>query len=117
MDGAETLGDRDSVGQGLAPGERSSLEKVPEGSALQKFSDDVVNLSFRPNVVEHDDARMIEGGDSSSLTREARECLRAAAHRTRKNLDRDLPAKPGIDGGVHFSHASGAQVASDLIGT
>ncbi len=49
------------------------------------------------------------------FTLETRKALRIAAETGRQNFDRDLAAKLGVGGTIHFAHAAFAELGSDPV--
>ena len=61
------------------------------------------------------DVRMIECGERSGFTLEAREPVRIGAEGLREDLDGDGPVEPGIARPIDLAHAAGANWCGDLV--
>ena len=54
------------------------------------------------------DVRVVQRGDHSCLTLEARDSTRLGRERERQNLDRDVATELGVVSPVHLAHSAAA---------
>ena len=71
--------------------------------------------SWRADVVERADMRMVQRGDRARLTLESLARIGSVATCARQDLDRDGPAKTRVARPVHFAHAARADARADLV--
>lgn len=71
----------------------------------------------RADVVDGEDARVVEGPGKASLLLEAVEASVVVAQLGGEDLDRDVASEPGVAGTVNLTHAPGTDWAADLVGT
>jgi serine/threonine protein kinase len=83
--------------------------------AWMHLEDDVGAALVRPDVVDGEDAGVLEGGDGPRLLLEPVEPLRARRTLTRDDLDRNVAPEPGVPGAVDLPHPSGPEGRDDLV--
>jgi hypothetical protein len=60
---------------------------------------------------------MIERGEELGLPVKTGQPVGVVGDRGGQDLDRDATLQPGVDGGIHLAHATGADGGEDLVGT
>ena len=92
---------------------------APAQQLRQALAVDQLEHEKRPSlvltdVVDRDRVRMVEAGREPGLAFEARDGARVA-HRRPEELDRDRPAEPAVERGVHITETAGADSLADLV--
>ena len=116
VSGGQCVRDLGGVTKGDVDGQRSLLEHVRQGVALDQFHDQRVGRPLAGprrvgllEAVDLGDVGMIERGQYLGLALEACLVFRIACERLWKNLDRDLAPESRIAGTIHLSHAACAK--------
>ena len=112
-------------GQGVCNGERhpehfrqrqTGPKQRAQSLTVYVLHDDEVSAVDRDDVVDGGDVRVIEGGGGAGLLQKALAPALVGPIAGVKELDGHVPAKPGVAGPVHLSHATRAHESEDLVG-
>src|SRR5262249_37041218 len=66
-------------------------------------------------AVDGTDTGMIQRGQEARFAFEPRQAVRVVGKYFRKNLERNVAAKPGIAGTVHLAHSARADLFADFV--
>ncbi len=82
---------------------------------LQELRDDVRRAVVLAEVVDRENARVIQGRGGARLLLEAAQPVRIIGEGPRQDLHRDVPLQPNVAGPVDLSHAARADRRDDLV--
>ena len=99
---------------GLTNRQRPALEPLSQRFALDQFGDDERAAVEITEVVDHQDVRMIERGNSAGLVVKPAQAIGVDV--ARQQLERDIAFELRIVRLVDLAHAAGAQPRDDAIG-
>ena len=95
--------------------ERTLVEDVPQGSALDERHGDEDDVGGHDEVVDGEDVGVVEPGEGLRLELEALEERAVVLQRRGQRLERDLAAERLLDGAVDDGHAAGAEALFDVV--
>jgi hypothetical protein len=110
--GRDLRGDLRGPARGQVPRE----EPLPEGLALEELRDQEGNALVGADVVDDQDARVVEGARRPGLLLEAQQALLVAGERPGQDLDRHVAREALVAGAVDLAHAPHGQGGGDLVG-
>jgi hypothetical protein len=113
--GRERVGNRDADVEDAGERQSFSRENLLQALALDKLHGQKLNAGVLFDREQGDDVRMIEPGDDFRFALEALEANRIGSEIGGKHLDRDVAIEPGIARAIHFTHATFAEQAGDLV--
>jgi hypothetical protein len=90
---------------------RTLCEAFGERGTFHQFEDQRAIL----HAVDRGDVGVIQGGEDLGFTREARQPIRVADQRIRKNFDGYVASQLGVGGAVDGTHAALSEFSSDLV--
>jgi hypothetical protein len=90
-------------------------EACPQGLALQELRDQVGRAFVGPDVVNHEDVRVVERPGGPRLLLEAQETFLVAGERGGQDLDRHFSSEAGVAGTVNLAHPAHGQGRGDLV--
>ena len=117
------VGDRDRLRQrgrefdhpiGREPLRRNELIQGAPVNELHREEMNAVDLLCR---IERGDVRVIECRSGPRLSVKPHHAVRIRGHVRRQNLERDLPAEPGVGGSIDFTHSARTKQCVDLVVT
>jgi len=94
---------------------RTRRHQLPERRTLEQLRDDEWYACIRANIVNGNDVRVVERGDSARLTFETLATVGVAHPDGRQDFDCDVAAQTRIVSPVDLAHAAGAEHTRDLI--
>ena len=101
--------------KGLLQPRPPALQLVPKGRAFDDFHHDIELAVALADVVDRDDARMIQRGQRSGFLLETPDGGGAGGRLDAQDLDGDIPAELRVPGAIDLSHAAGAEQSDDLV--
>ena len=113
--GPERPGDLHGVLQRLGDRERLLVEEFCQGLALYELHRDEVHAPVGVDVVDGDDARVVQRGGCAGFAREALPPLGVGGGAGRQHLEGDRPVEVQVMGPVDDAHAPGAEFVRDAI--
>ena len=96
--------------------QRSRRDSFAQRLPFEQFRDDVGRALMQTEVVDGEDARMIQSGRRPGFALETTEAVGVAANRPGQDFDGDVTAKSGVAGPVDLAHAAGTKRRRDLVG-
>ena len=99
----------------LAKRQRSALETLTNGFALDEFRDEESCGVVIADLVDRQDVGMIERRCGTSFVKKTAEAFRIATELTAQDFERHQPSERGIQRLVNLAHAAAAQQALNLI--
>ena len=117
---SQTAGDLDRDLHSLARRRRVGGETLAEGFALEQFGDGVDDRRawrqrVRADVVDGEDVRVRERGDSLRFALEALAACRVVGELRRQDLDRDSAIEAPVQRPIDFPHSPGPERRDDFI--
>jgi hypothetical protein len=109
----QAAGDLDCVVQGLAHGQRSPLQPLPQGLALDQLRDEKGRPLVVAKVVDREDVRVVQAARGAGLLLEAPQAIRVGPQALRQDLDNHVATEPLIVGQEDFSHPAAPQRLQD----
>ena len=109
-------GDRFRDGQSLAAA-GVCLDQLLQRLSLDELEDERGRAEGVLDPVDRADVRVVEGRQESRLPLEAGEALGVACERVGERLHRDVAAEPPVARAVDLTHATGADLLDDHVGT
>ena len=113
--GLERFGNLVGDGERLVDRHRPAHETVGERLALDQFHDEQMPTSGFLEAVQRGDVWMIQGGEDSGFTLEARQAIRIGGPRLRQQLDRHRTTELRVVGAIDFAHPTGAKQRVDFV--
>jgi hypothetical protein len=113
----QRVGDLDAMSQRLLHREWTLLQAVRERLPLQLFHDQEVDVALVPDVVQHADVRVVEGGNRPRLALEALAQGGVVGDVRRQDLDGHAAIQPRVACAIDFAHPPGGEQSQDLVGT
>ncbi len=115
MRGGETVRHGYADFHRLAPGQRRAAEAVAQRLALQQLGDGVGEALLRAEIMDGQYVRMRQRRHSFGLPLKTGQGLRVFGHMLRQDLDRHVPAQPGVPRAIDLSHPPGPDGRHDFI--
>jgi hypothetical protein len=104
--------------QSLRHGQRPPSQTLPKALSVQVLHGDPrAPLGILAEVVERDDAWMIDSGSGLRLLQETPTALGIGYHLGAQEFDGDCSAKPRVARPVDFTHPTRAKRGDNLVGT
>ena len=123
MDDALLVRRREAVGDLRRVVDRPALRETPAGERraerlpLEKLLDDIGRAVVAPDVVDRGDVGVVEDPGRLGLLLEAAQAVRVLREGGGQDLDGDVAREARILRPIDLAHASGADLAEDLVGT
>src|SRR3954452_22379032 len=105
--GREALGDLSGVLRCALRGERACLERLSQRLSLEQLHDGEVPARGFAEIVNGEDVRVGERGDSEGFALEPRAGIGVGGERWRKDFNGDVAIQLGVAGAVDLAHATG----------
>ena len=116
VSGLERQGHLRGHSECLARLERPSCEALGEVLARDELHRDEVRAFLPPvECVDRRDVPVVQGGEQTSLAREAREAVAVGGQRFRKHLDRDLAIQLGVQRLPDHAHPALADLLDESV--
>jgi hypothetical protein len=100
----ESLSNLMGIASCLAHGNRACDDPLPQRLALEQFLNDVRSCSFKSDVIDCNDVRMIQSGGGPGFLLEAAEMIRVVAGGGAYQLQGDIAAKPLVARAEDVAH-------------
>ena len=100
----------------LASGQRRCSDSFAQRLPFEQFRDDVGRALMQAEVMDREDAGMIQRGCRPGFALETTEAVGVAGNRPGQDLDGDVTAKSGIARPIDLAHATGSKRRRDLVG-
>ena len=113
--GIEGVGNLDGDGKKLVPFQRTPLDHVLEGHAIEKLHHHEGAAIFFADVVDRTDVGMVERRSGARLPAEALQRLWVTRHLIGKELEGDEPAEARVLGFVHHAHAAAPEFIDNAV--
>ena len=114
---AERVGDLRREVDSASHRQRPSIDLVPKCSPLDELGDDERHVSFEVDIVDGDDARMIQCAGGTRFLEEPAAALGIRGHCGGQDLQRDIAVDPRIVSEINLAHSAGAQRRDDFVRT
>lgn len=115
--GNQGLGDRARDAQGLPGLQRACREPLAQGHAVHELHRDEAHSLLFADLVDGDDAGVVQGRGGAGLALEAAQALGAGGDLAGQHLDGGLAPELQVAGAIDLPHAPGAQGRQDLVGS
>jgi len=116
VSGGEALRDLDRDVHRLADRQRAAGQALAQRLPFQQLGDQVRLAVVGPDVVQREDAGVVQRRDRPRLLLEASQSLRVGDELRRQHLDRHLAPEPRVAGAVHLAHPARTDRGEDLVG-
>ena len=123
VDDAGRMGRRHAVSQlrgqldDTAHGHRAMLDQGAQRFPVDQFTGGKFHAVGVANLEQRDDVGVVQRGDSSGLTLEARAPVRVVADFTAQDFQRDIAAEARVGGAIDIAHSAGTQRRLNCIRT
>ena len=113
--GLERFGNLVRDVQRLLDRHRPAHETVGERLALDQLHDEQMTTGGFLEAVQRGDVRMIQRGEDSGFTLEARQAIRIGGPRLRQQLDRHRTTELRVVGAIDLAHPTRAKQGVDFV--
>ena len=115
--GGESVGDFAGDAQNIFQRHRAVGGELAKIASFDELHGDVRDRIAAPDVVDRDDARMIQRRCRARFELEAAEMITARRQLGRENFQRDVALELRIARAINLAHAAGADRRDDLVRT
>ena len=105
----QSFGHLHSILNRFALRQGATIERSAQAFSFQKFRNQEGRAVFLADVKNCENVGMVQRGNCAGFLLESTHAFRISGQLIRQHLERNVPAKPGIERAVNFTHAARAQ--------